>query len=99
MATAAPTNATKIAEEATKHIEENTARAKEFASALTETTKANTRLAVDNYEKAAKSVFDAQRQLAKAGQVEWIKDASTTQITFAEEVSAAWIKAARQLLK
>lgn len=92
-------NTNKITEDATKRLEENTERVKEFASAVTESTKSNSALVIDNYEQAAKSFFEAQRELAKAQQADWVKDASATQIQFAEEVTNAWVKAARQLLK
>lgn len=91
--------ANKMAEEATKRFEENTERVKEFNSAVGETAKVNSRLVIDNYEKAAKSFFQMQRQLAGNSQVEWVKETSSTQIQFAEEVADAWVKAARQLLK
>lgn len=91
--------ASKLAEEATKRFEENTERVKEFNTAVTESTKANSRVVLDTYEKAAKSFFDVQRQLAGASQVDWIKNTSNTQIQFAEEVAGAWVKAARELLK
>ncbi|NUL48360.1 hypothetical protein F7P69_24580 [Cellulosimicrobium funkei] len=91
--------ASKMAEEATKRFEENTERVKEFNSAVTETAKSNSRVVIDNYEKAAKSFFQMQRQIAGTSQVEWVKDTSSTQIQFAEEVADAWVKAARQLLK
>lgn len=91
--------ATKMAEEATKRFEENTERVKEFNSAAAESSKAGTRVVVDNYEKAAKSIFEMQRELAGTSQVEWVKNTSNTQIQFAEEVTNAWVKAARQLIK
>lgn len=91
-------NTKKFTDEATKRVEESTERAKEFASAVTESTKTNSALVIDNYEQAAKSFFEAQRDLAESQQVDWVKDASATQIQFAEEVTNAWVKAARQLL-
>jgi hypothetical protein len=91
--------ASKLADEAAKRLEENTERVKEFNSALTESSKAGSRVAVDSYEKAAKSFFALQRQFVDTNQVEWVKTTSTAQIQFAEEVAGAWVKAARQLLK
>jgi hypothetical protein len=96
---AAADNATRMAEEATKRFEANTERMKKFNSAVVETSKAGSRVVVDNYEKAAKSFFEMQRQVAGASQNQWAKDAAQTQIQFAEEVADAWVKAARELLK
>ncbi len=92
-------NANRMAEEATKQFEENAERMKEFNSAVMETSKAGSRVVVDNYEKAAKSFFEMQRQMAGSSQSQWVKDTANTQIQFAEEVAEAWVKAARDLLK
>lgn len=91
--------ATQMAEEASRQFEESSARVKEFNANIVGNSKASGRLVVDNYEKAAKSVFELQRQLAGSSQVEWVKDVSNTQIQFAEDVTTAWTRAARQLLK
>lgn len=98
------TNATadqakKMTEEATKRMEQNTERMKEFNSSVMESSKAGSRTVVDNYEKAAKSFFEMQRQIAGTSQVEWMKNTANTQIQFSEEVTNAWVKAARDLLK
>lgn len=71
----------------------------EFSAALAETTKAGGRVAVDTYEVAARSVLGLQRDLAGAAQVSWLREAATTQVRFAEDVTEAWTKAARALLK
>lgn len=97
--TSANQAADKMAEEATKRIEENTARVKEFNSAVTETSKASSRVVVDNYEKASKSFYEMQRQVADSTQSDALKEAAKTQIEFAEGVTDAWVKAARKLLK
>jgi hypothetical protein len=92
-------DATRMVEEATKRFEENTERMKEFSSAMMESSKSSGRVVVDNYETAAKSFFAMQRELAGTNQVDWIKDTANTQIQFAEEVTEAWVKAARDLMK
>jgi hypothetical protein len=102
--------AAEVAEEATGRFEENlglvtktamvnSERVQEVNSALVESSKAISRTLVDNYARAAKSLFGIQRQLAGTARVEWMKDAATTQIQFAEDVTDAWAKAARELLK
>jgi uncharacterized GH25 family protein len=88
-----------MAQEATRQFEDSSARVKEFSANIVGNSKASGRLVVDNYEKAAKSVFELQRQLAGNTQVEWVKDAAHTQIQFAEDITSAWTRAARQLLK
>jgi hypothetical protein len=100
---AATTNAnqttTKMAEEATKRFEENSQRVREMNAAMADSAKAGSHVMIDNYEKAAKSLFEMQRQFAGISQVEWVKNASHTQINFAEDVTDAWVKAVREMLK
>lgn len=96
---AAQKAATKMTEEATKSFEQNAERVKEFNSSVADSSKSGVRAIVDSYETAAKNFFDMQRKLADANQVEWLKDTSKTQIQFAEEVTDAWVKAARNLSK
>lgn len=93
------TDASKLAASAAKSFEENTERLKELAATVTESNKANTLAAIENYEEAAKRFFEAQREIVGANQVEWVKETSATQLQFGEEVSNAWIKAARKLIK
>ncbi|OYO22696.1 hypothetical protein CGZ93_07555 [Enemella dayhoffiae] len=85
--------------DSTKQFEENVQRAKDFNARVLESSKATGRLAVDNYEKAVKSTLDFQRQLAGASQVEWATSVANTQIQLAQDVTDAWTKAARELLK
>ena len=61
--------------------------------------KATSRTVVDNSAKAARSLFQFQRQMAGAARAQWTRDAANTQIQFAEDVTEAWAKAARDLLK
>jgi hypothetical protein len=101
MATSNTTTQTaqKLAEETTRQLEQGAERVKEFNAGLVESSKSATRVGVDNYEKAAKSVFDLQRQMAGTSQVEWVKSVANTQIQLAEDMTVAWTKAARELLK
>ncbi|GAA4284940.1 hypothetical protein GCM10022261_24710 [Brevibacterium daeguense] len=92
-------DAAKMVEEATKRFEESTERMKEFTSAMMESSKTSGRVVVDNYETAANSIFSMQREMAGTSQVDWVRDTANTQIQFAEEVTGAWVKAARELLK
>jgi hypothetical protein len=87
------------AERVTKMAEQNSQRVTAFSSAMMDSSKAGSRVAVDTYAKAAKSLFAMQRQLAGITQIQWVKDAANTQIQFAEDITDAWAKAAHQLLK
>lgn len=91
--------AMKVTDEATKSFEENAERVKAFNSSVVDSSKSGARAIVDSYETAAKNFFEMQRKLAEVNQVEWVKETSKTQIQFAEEVTDAWVKAARDLSK
>lgn len=99
MSTTTNAKTQKIADETTKQFEENAERMREFNANVLATSKSGARVVVDNYEKAAKSMFDLQRQIADSNRVEWVKDVANTQIQFVEDVTAAWTKASRDLLK
>ena len=78
---------------------DNAERLQEINSAVVDSSKTVSRVGVDTYQAAAKNVFDLQRQMVGAARVAWVRDAATTQIQFAEDVTNAWVKAARELLK
>ncbi len=86
-------------EEGGKQFEENAARIQKFNAAITESSKAGTRAVVDQVETASKGLFDLQRKFAGEVKVDWVKETATTQIQFAEDVTKAWAKAARALVK
>lgn len=86
-------------EQGGEQFEQNAERIHAFNTAMLESSKAGSRAMVDQYENAAKGMFDLQRQMAGAAQVEWMKHTATAQIQFAEDVTAAWAKATRALIK
>lgn len=89
----------KLSDDATKRFDENSQRIKEFNSTMAESSKAANRMALDHYETAVKNFFNVQRQLAGASQTDWVKNTADTQIQFGEQVTHAWITAARNLVK
>lgn len=91
--------AERMTEEATRTFEASTKRFEELNVSAFESQKAMTRVSVDTYESAAKNIFEMQRQMVEASPVDWAKDAAKTQIQFAEDVTDAWTRAARKLLK
>src|SRR5215216_7077591 len=66
---------------------------------LAETGKKTASAALDGYEKTITSYVDFRQQLAEATQLDWITTAVKAQIEFLSEVNAAYISAARDLLK
>jgi predicted RNA-binding Zn ribbon-like protein len=92
-------NAQKAAQDALQSVEATVARIREFNEKLIETSKASGNVALDSYEKALKSMLDFQMQMATASQVEWVNTVASTQVQFVQDISDAYTKAARELLK
>ncbi len=53
---------------------------------------------LDAYEKALKSLVDFEQKVAGASQLDWVSALATTYTKFVQDVSAAYTKAARELL-
>jgi hypothetical protein len=66
---------------------------------LAETGKKTASAALDGYEKTITSYVDFRQQLAEVTPLDWITTAVKAQIEFLSEVNAAYISAARDLLK
>lgn len=92
-------NAQKAAQDAMQNMEATVARIREFNEKIIETSKSSGNVALDSYEKALKSMLDFQMQMANASQVEWLNTIATTQVQFVQDLSDAYTKAARELLK
>ena len=66
---------------------------------LVETCKKTAHAALDSYEQTFGSYVDFRQQLAQATQLEWISTVVKSQNDFATEVNAAYLSAARDVLK
>jgi histone deacetylase complex regulatory component SIN3 len=66
---------------------------------LAETGKKTASAALDGYEKTITNYVDFRQQLAEATQLDWVSTVVKAQNDFLSEVSAAYISAARDLLK
>ena len=66
---------------------------------LAETGKKTVSAALDGYEKTITNYVDFRQQLAEATQLDWVSTVVKAQNDFLSEVSAAYISAARDLLK
>jgi hypothetical protein len=66
---------------------------------LVESGKKTASAALDGYEKTITSYVDFRQQLAEATQLDWVSTVVKAQNDFLSEVSAAYISAARDLLK
>ena len=80
-------------------VEEATTRIREMNERLIESSKTAGRVALDAYENALQSMLDFQSRVANASQLDWVSALATTHAQFIKDVSAAYIKAARETLK
>ncbi len=55
--------------------------------------------ALDNYEKALKTIAGTLERGPGSSDIEWISSLATAQAKFIRDVTAAWTKAARDMLK
>jgi hypothetical protein len=66
---------------------------------LLETGKKTANAALDGYEKTIASYVDFRQQLAEATQLDWVSTAVKAQNDFVTEINAAYLSAARSVLK
>jgi len=79
--------------------EEATARIKELNEPLIKSSKSAGLAALDAFEKAVESLVAFEEKVSAASQLDWVSSFTGTHITFIQEVSASYTKAARELLK
>ena len=53
---------------------------------------------LDVYEQAVDGFVQAEQQAAEAAPVDWLKTAVSAHATFVQDLNAAYLKAARELL-
>ena len=66
---------------------------------LVETGKKTANAALDGYEKTVASYVDFRQQLAQATQLDWVSTVVKAQNEFVTEINAAYLSAARDVLK
>jgi hypothetical protein len=78
--------------------EEAAQRIRDLNERLIESAKSAGNTTLDAYEKALKSLVDFEEKVAGASQLEWVSALAQTHAAFVRDVSAAYTKAARELL-
>jgi predicted RNA-binding Zn ribbon-like protein len=82
----------------TGQFEEAATRIRELNERLLESSKAAGTTTLDAYEKALTTLVDFEEKAAGASQLEWVSALAQTHASFVRDVSAAYTKAARELL-
>jgi hypothetical protein len=81
-------------------LDKTIARIREMNERLIESNRAAGRATLDAYEKALRSMVDFQERVARGGsQLDWISALASAHTKFVEDMSAAYIKAARDTVK
>ena len=78
--------------------EEAAQRIRALNERLIESSKAAGNTTLDAYEKALKSLVVFEEKVAGASQLEWVSALAQTHAAFVRDVSAAYTRAARELL-
>jgi hypothetical protein len=79
-------------------VEETVRRIRDLNERMIESSQAAGTTTLDAYEKALKSLVDFEEKVAGASQLEWVSALAQTHAGFVRDVSAAYTKAARELL-
>jgi len=85
-------SSTATAEEAVQRIRELTER---FIDAA----KKAGNVSLDAYEKSLRTLVEFQEKAAGASQLDWVSSIATAHAKFVQDVSAAYVSAAREMLK
>jgi hypothetical protein len=80
-------------------IEAAIGRIRDLNERLITSSKSAGLVALDAYEKALESMIDFEEKVASASQLDWVSAVAATHAKFVQDVSAAYINAARQTLK
>jgi hypothetical protein len=85
-----------IAFETTEQVNK---QVRDLGERYTGTTRTFGQLALDAYERAVTNFVEFEHKAADATPVEWVKAAIGAHASFVEELSGAYVKAARSLLE
>ncbi|WP_018601287.1 hypothetical protein [Mycobacterium sp. 155] len=81
-------------------LDKTIAQIREMTEKLIESNRTAGRAALDAYEKALRSMVDFQERVARGGnQLDWISALASAHTKFVEDISAAYVKAARDSVK
>jgi predicted RNA-binding Zn ribbon-like protein len=83
----------------TAATEEAVQRIRELTERFIETAKAAGNQTLDAYEKSLQSLVEFQEKAAGATQLDWVSSIAQAHAKFIQEVSNAYVSAAREMLK
>jgi hypothetical protein len=80
-------------------MEEASQRIRELTERFIDAGKKAGNVSLDTYEKSLQSLVDLQEQAAGASQIEWVQNIAQAHAKFVQDISAAYVNAAREMLK
>lgn len=83
----------------TPSVEETTERIRGLNEKIIESSKTAGGASLDAYEKALRNMLDFESQVADASQLDWVTAVAKAHTQFVSDVTSAYTKAARELLK
>ena len=95
----ATTTASKKINDFTEGFGDAAERYRAINEKVLETGKKTANVALDGYEKTIASYVDFRQQLAEATQLDWVSTVVKAQNDFVTELNAAYVSAARDVLK
>jgi len=79
--------------------EEGVQRIRELTERFIESAKAAGNQSLDAYEKSLRTLVEFQEKAAGASQLDWVSSIATAHASFVQDVSNAYVQAAREMLK
>jgi hypothetical protein len=87
------------AAQASAASEEAVQRIRELTERFLDSAKAAGNQSLDAYEQALRSMVDFQEKAAGATQLDWVQNIASAQAKFIQDLSSAYVSAAREMLK
>ena len=85
--------------DASATIEEASQRIRDLTERFIDSAKKAGNASLDTYEKSLQSLVDFQEQAAGASQLDWVTSIAQAHAKFVQDVSSAYVAAAREMLK
>ena len=87
------------ARSATENLEDTATRIRELNERIIEQGRKAGRTYLDSYEETLNRLADFEQKVGQASQLDWITELANAQAGFIRDVTAAYTRAARELLK
>jgi predicted RNA-binding Zn ribbon-like protein len=90
---------TDLGASSTAAAEEAVQRIRELTERFIQAAKAAGNVSLDAYERSLQTLVDFQEKAAGASQLDWVSSIASAHAKFMQDVSTAYVSAAREMLK